>query len=103
MWCFFDFSCRWTSLQSGTGRVSACSAVGGGNNNSSNASSSRSSGSGQVTPALSARTRYSQIVVLADLVLAAICRDVRPAALSRMTSLIFRMGSLFLGTPSSFN
>ena len=61
------------------------------------------SGRGQLNPAASARTRYSNTVVRPAPVLQAISRTVKPAARSRRTSLIFLMGSLFLGTWSSLS
>ncbi len=62
-----------------------------------------SSGRGQDSPAPSARTRYSYTVVRAAPVLQAISLTLRPAAFSRRTSLIFLIGSLFLGTWSSLS
>ena len=53
--------------------------------------------------AASARARYSYIVVLPTPVLAARSLLVIPAARSRRTSVIFLIGSFFLGTWSSSN
>ncbi len=60
-----------------------------------------SSGNGHDSPAASARTRYSYTVVRPAPVLGAISLILSPAALSRRTSRIFLMVSLFLGTWSS--
>ena len=49
-------------------------------------------------PAASARARYSYTVVLPAPTLAAMSRMFIPAAFSRRTSVIFRMGSFLLGT-----
>ena len=75
----------------------------GGNRRASRASSSRSSGNGQDSPAPSARTRYSYTVVRAEPVPSATSRIFSPAALSRRTSRIFLMVSLFLGKWPSFS
>ena len=90
--CSFRISC-----QSGIGRRASAS-DGGGNSWASSVSSSTPSGNGQPIPAASARARYSQTVERPAPTLAAISRTERPAARSRRTSVIFLMGSLFLGT-----
>ncbi len=96
--CRPRFNSRCTSRHSGTGRLANGTAVGGGNSRVSTVVSSMSAGKGQLSPAASARARYSYTVVLPMPVLRAISVMLRPPALSRSTSPILRMGSLLLGT-----